>query len=46
MAGKRGNKPLVSNAFAALAQSEEHEPRKVAQMQSSRNQKKLEYQAK
>jgi hypothetical protein len=44
MSNRRG-KPLVTNSFAALSQHEEQEPRKVLQMQSSRQQKKLEYQA-
>jgi hypothetical protein len=35
-----------SNSFAALSLHEEQEPKKVLQMQSSRQQKKLEYQAK
>jgi hypothetical protein len=40
------NSNSFSNSFAALSLHEEQEPKKVLQMQSSRQQKKLEYQAK
>lgn len=48
MSSTRGSKQAsgFSNSFAALSLHEEQEPKKVLQMQSSRTQKKLEYQAK
>lgn len=42
---KRQQKSSFSNSFAALALREEQDPKQVLQKQSSRQQKKLEYQA-